>query len=232
MVRLVLVLLVLAVLAVVADRVAVRVVQDVVAARVQSAGALPAAPAVEVRGFPFLTQALRGRYDDVVVRASRVPAGTLTVESFVAQLSGVRVPLSDAVQGTVTSVPVDGLTARAVLTYADMTAAVAERGLRVTAAGGGLVRVTGSLRVLGRELEASAVSRATLEGGEVVLTAERFEVGNAAADALVSRALGDRLDVRVAVGELPYGLALTGVRVGGDGVLLDAQAAATVLAPR
>lgn len=220
------------VLAVVADRLAVRAVQDAVATRVQAAGALPTAPSVEVGGFPFLTQALRGRYDDVVVRASDVPAGTLTVEQFSAQLRGVQVPLRAAVQGAVTSVPVDGLTARAVLTYAAMTAAVADRGLRVGPAGGGLVRVTGTLRVLGRELEASAVSRATVEGGEVVVTAERFEVGSTTADALVSRALGDRLDVRVPVGQLPYGLALTGVRVGGDGIVLDAEAGATVLAPR
>ena len=227
--KLLVLLLVLAVLAVVADRVAVRVVEQTVASRVQAAGALPAPPEVEVRGVPFLTQALRGRYDDVLVRAQDVPAGTLSVDSFVAQLRGVQVPLSDAVQGSVTSVPVEALTARAVLSYADMSAVVADRGLRIGAAGGGLVRVTGTLRVLGRDLEASAVSRPVLEGSEVVITAERFEVGSALADDLVSRALGNRLDFRVAVGQLPYGLQLTGLRAGGDGVVLEARADGAVL---
>ena len=230
--RLLVVLLVLLVLAAVADRLAVRAVQQVVAARLQSAGGLPTTPEVEVGGVPFLTQALRGRYDDVTVRAASVPAGTLTVRSFDAQLSGVQVALSDAARGDVTSVPVDALSARALLGYPEMSAALADRGLRVAPAGGGRVRVTGTLTVLRRQLEASAISRATLEGDEVVVTAERFEVGSAVADAVVSRALGDRLDFRIAVGQLPYGLSLAGLTVGGDGVVLRASAAATVLTPR
>jgi hypothetical protein len=222
-------LLLLAVVAVVADRVAARAVEQVVAARLAETGQLEALPEVEVRGTPFLTQAARGRYDDVVVRASGVQAGELRVRSFVAQLQGVQVPLRDAVAGEVEEVPVDALTARAVLTYADLSAVVADRGLRVSSAGEGRARVTGTVRVLGQDIEASAVSRPTLEGGEVVVTAERIEVGNSVADAVLSAALGNRLDFRVEVGELPYGLELTGLRAGADGVVLQARSDGAVL---
>jgi hypothetical protein len=230
--RLVVVLVVLGVLLAVADRVAVRVSEGEIAARVQAAGGLDELPEVEVRGVPFLTQALRGRYDDVVVRAEGVQAGTVCTHLFVARLRGVHVPLGDVVRREVTSVPVDTFTAQAVLTYRDLTQAVADRGLRVEAAGGGRVRVTGSVQVLGRALEASAVSRPVLEGGTVVVTAESFEVGNAVADAVLSRALGNRLDFRVDVGQLPYGLQLTDLRAGGDGVVLQARSDGAVLTSR
>jgi hypothetical protein len=231
-VRLVVVLLVLGVVAVVADRWTARAVERAVAQQLLLSGGLTSLPEVEIRGTPFLTQAVRGRYDDVVVRAEGVQAGQVRVRQFVAQLTGVQVPLGDVVAGRVVAVPVDGLTARAVLSYADLSAAVADRGLRLAPAGGGLVRVTGTARVLGRELEAAAVSRPELVDGTVVVTPERFEVGNDLADAVLTRALGDRLDVRLDVAALPYGLALTSLRAGGDGIVLQARSDGAVLSAR
>jgi hypothetical protein len=119
-----------------------------------------------------------------------------------------------------------------VLSYADLSAAVTDRGLRLAPAGGGLVRVTGTARVLGRELEATAVSRPELVDGTVVVMPERFEVGNDLADAVLTRALGDRLDVRLDVAALPYGLALTSLRAGGDGIVLQARSDGAVLSAR
>lgn len=223
-------LLVLVGLVVVADAVAVRVTERTVAVRLQEAGGLATTPEVEVRGWPFLTQALRGRYEDVVVRARDAPAGQLRISSFVAQLTGLRVPLGEVLSGSVQQVPVERVTARAVITYADLTAAVAPQGLRVSADGPGLVRVTGSVQVLGRAMEATAVSRPTLDGTTLVVTAERFEVGNGMADAVLSRGLGNRFDFRIDLGALPYGLQLTGLVAANDGVVLTASATDAVLA--
>lgn len=214
---------------VVADRLAVHAVEQTVAARLVEAGALRERPEVEVRGTLFLTQAARGRYDDVVVRVDTVQAGTLRVQQFVAQLRGVDVPWRDAMAGEVERVPVHALTARAVLTYTDLTLVVEDRGLRVESAGGGRARVTGTVRVLGRRLEVTAISRPTLKGREIVVTAERFEVGSTVADVVLSTALGNRLDFRVLLGELPYGLELTDLRAAGDGVVLHARSDGAVL---
>lgn len=223
-----LVVVVLALLGV-AEVVGPRLVEGVVATRVQDAGGLAATPDVEVRGRPFLLQAVRGRYEDVVVRAVDVPAGPLSFDSLVTQLTAVEVPLADAVTGRVGAVPVGRLSTRAVIGYDDLTALVSDRGLRVSSAGGGRARVTGSLEVLGRTLEASAVSRPTLQDGQLVITAEQFEVGNAVADALLSGALGNRLDFTVALQELPYGLQPRSVDAGPSGVVVVAQAVDTVL---
>jgi hypothetical protein len=71
------VLLVLGAGLVAGDLVASGVAERSIAQRVQQSGGLPERPEVEVRGRPFLLQALRGRYDDVVVRSAEVPAGQL-----------------------------------------------------------------------------------------------------------------------------------------------------------
>ena len=225
------VLLVLGALLVVADVAASRAAERGIAERVRQAAELPELPEVEVHGRPFLLQALRGRYDDVVVRSVDVPAGELRFASLVTELRGARVPLRQALEASTAPVPVESLSARAVVTYEALSAPVEDRGLRVVGAEDGLVRVTGSLDVLGRTLEATAVSRPELEDGEIVVTAERFEVGSSVADSLLSRALGRRLDFQVDVGELPYGLTLTGLDAGPDGVVLTADATDTVIAP-
>lgn len=232
LVVLVVVLLALGAVLVVADLAALRAAERGIAERVQQSGDLPARPQVEVHGRPFLVQALRGRYDDVVVRSAEVPTGQLSLSNVVTQLRGVRMPLRSALSETGRPVPVASLTTRAVVSYEALTDSLRDRGLRVVPAEDGLVRVTGSIQVLGRTLEASAVSRPELEDGEIVVTAERFEVGSSVADALLSRSLGNRLDFRVDLGELPYGLVLTSLRAGPDGVALTAAATDTVLPPR
>ena len=222
---------VLVVLAVVGDRVAKSVAERVIAGRLADAGSTLATPTVHVHGFPFLTQAIRGRFDDVTVDAADVRIGTLRARRFIAELHGVRVPLSAALSRQVTSVPVDGLTSTAVLSYADLGSAVADRGLTVSSAGGGRALVTGRLTLLGQTLQASAVSLPTLQDSTVVVTAERYEVGHRAADAILSRALGSRLDFRLRLGPLPYGLHVTGLTTTPDGVVLSARSAGTVLRP-
>lgn len=229
---LVVVPLVLGAVLVVADLAASAAAERGIAQRVQQSGGLAARPEVEVRGRPFLVQALRGRYDEVVVRSADVPAGQLSFAGVETELRGVRVSLRQALSFSGAPVPIDALSTRAVVTYETLSASVRDRGLRVVGAQDGLVRVTGGVEVLGRTLEATAVSRPELADGEIVVTAERFEVGSAVADSVLSRGLGNRLDFRVELGELPYGLALTSLRAGPDGVVLTAAATDTVLPPR
>jgi hypothetical protein len=68
-----------------------------------------------------------------------------------------------------------------------------------------------------------------VDGGDLVVTAEAFEVGNEAVDALLSRALRGRLDLRVPIAGLPYGLEVTGIEVRATGVTVLASAGRTVL---
>lgn len=221
-------LLVLLVLLVAADRVAAQVAARAVAAQAQAAAELSAEPEVTLGGFPFLTQALSGRYDRVEVRAEGVTTPDLTLRRLDATLSGVRVPLSAALSGSVDSAPVERIAARALVGFDELSRRSGDRRLVVSAAGE-QVRVSGSVDVLGRTVSAAAVSRVEVVEGDVVVTAESIEVDGSPADDLLARALRGLLDLRIPITGLPYGLQVSGVEVTADGVVVLATARATVL---
>ena len=205
--RLLVPLLVLAALLVGADLVAVRVAEGVIAGQAQATGRFSSRPEVDVRGFPFLTQALPA----ATTTSGCAPPGRSSgqqVERLDVALRGVRLPLADALSGDVASLPVDGLRGEVLLGYPYLSQQ-AGRGLQVSAAGE-LLRVRGSVEVLGRTVTAAALSQVRLDdAGRVVVRAQRFE---GVAEGLTGL-LGDRFDFRVPVDGLPYGLALTGLRV-------------------
>lgn len=64
-------------------------------------------PAVRINGFPFLTQALAGRYRSVDVVAPMIAFGSLRELEVRAHLEGVTAPLSDLVASGARSVRVD-----------------------------------------------------------------------------------------------------------------------------
>jgi hypothetical protein len=221
----------LAICAVAADRVSLALTERAVAAQLQTSGGLSARPDVSIRGVPFLTQAFAGTYDDVHVSAAEVTAGGGRLSKLDVTLRGVHVPLSAALSGSVDAVPVDGLRATVLLSYADMAAQLRDRRLTIAPAGDQL-RVSGSVQVLGRTVTASTISTVTLSGASVVVTAKRFEVGNAVASRAVTAALAGRFDFVIRVGQLPYGLTMSSLRVRTEGVVATADAAHTVLRRR
>jgi hypothetical protein len=224
-------LVVLLGLLLVADRAGAAVASRAVAAQVQASAGLPAEPEVDIPGFPFLTQALAGRYERVEVEAVGVPTGELTLSRLDATLTGVRVPLSEVLSGSVADVPVERVQARALVGYDELVRLSGDRRLSLAPSGDRL-RVTGSLEVLGQTLSATAVSRVEVVEGDLRVVAESYEVGDAAADDLVTRALGDRFDLRIPVTGLPYGLRLTDVQVDPSGLVVRATATDVVLAGR
>ena len=199
----------------------------------QRSGGFTSRPEVDVRGVPFLTQALAGRYDRIDVVARDVPAGEVAgapveVSRLAATLRGARVPLEDALSGGVTSVPVDRVDARVLLPFSVLQRRTDVVDLTVEPEGDRL-RLRGSVEVLGQEVAGSARSRITAQDGAVVVTAERVDVGNEVANDLLSRALEGRFDLRVPIGGLPYGLEVEGVTVQPDGLSVTARATDTVL---
>lgn len=209
-----------------ADRLAAAAAGRAVAGRLRTSAGLSTTPSVKITGFPFLTQALRGRYDALQVHAKDVRQDGVTVTALDARLRDVRVPLSDVLGGHVRSVPVGSLSARARVSYAELSAASGNRHLQFSPAQDGAVRVAGDLSVLGAGVKAAAVSRLSLQGSTLVLTSQTAKVGGVDLGGLASG-----LDLKVPVGGLPYGLRPTGVSTGPDGVVLRAEGGATVLRP-
>lgn len=210
-----------------ADRVAEHVAEGVLAD--QLADQLGARPSVEIGGFPFVTQALRGRYDDLRLHADRVDRAGLVLRDVTADLSGARVPLSEALTGSVRAVPVARVSAGGVVAYADLPAADLH-GLTLAAAPTG-VRVSGTVRVLGQDVSASAVSSVRLEGSTLAVAPTSLQVGGVTATGAVAAALRGRLDLRVPLGDLPYGVRLSSVTAGPEGLRAAGTARDLVLQP-
>ena len=213
-----------------ADRVAVNVAESQVSTRLGASSGLHGAPAVDITGFPFLTQAVAGRYDDVRISLTAAqlgqPAGTRADVS----LHGVHVPLSSVLSGSVRTVPVDRIDGTATLSYALLSARLGP-GTTLVREGNGL-RITRTVDVLGQSFPLTAVGTVTLSGRDIVLHVTKAAgVGVQVPSFVLDRAAG-LLGLRYAVPALPLGLTLTSVRPAAAGVEVGIGATNAVLAAR
>ena len=214
-------------LVLVADRVAVGFAEDRVAEQVAEKGGLAGTPEVDIDGFPFLTQAVGGRYDEVRISLTADQLGQPEGTSADVVLRGVEVPLSSVLAGSVQEVPVERIDGTATLSYALLSAQLGS-GTELEREGDGL-RITRTLEVLGQQVRLTATGQVALEGNDLVVDVE--EASGAGVDVpgfLLDRAT-DLLDLRYPVPALPFGLQLTGVRPAADGVDIRVEATDTVL---
>jgi hypothetical protein len=223
---LVVVLLVLGLL-VLADRVAVGYAEDEVAQQMAEQGGLAGTPDVDITGFPFLTQAVGGRYDEVSIALTAAQLGQPEGTRADVVLRGVEVPLSGVLSGSVQEVPVDRVDGTATLSYALLSAQLGAD-TELTREGEGL-RITRTVEILGQQLRLTTAGQVTLDGNDLVVdVADAAGAGVEVPYFLLEQAAG-LLDLRYAVPALPFGLQLTGVRPADDGVVLTVEATDTVL---
>jgi hypothetical protein len=222
------VLVVLGGLFAVADRITVAVAENKAAQQAQVTEGLSSKPHVSIEGFPFLTQVLSGKLDDVKVTAEGLAADEggqrVRFESLHADLRGVK--LSDGFRRAVA----DHADGQVFITYPDIQAAIGVPGLRVSYGGPAqdgkaLVKLAGP--VLGSEL--NVVSEVSVRGDDsVVLHARSLPA------AVTALGLGDqvrqRIDVVLSIAHLPRGLALTGIATAPDGISVSAGGTHVVLA--
>lgn len=217
--KLLVTLVVLAALLVGGDRIAVHYVDRAVGDRMQEDGRLDTRPDVDVRGFPFLTQALRGVYDRTEVHVRDLTRNGFTVSRLDVTVLGARIPLKEV--GKTQQIPVEGLQATAVVSYYELAHESGLAGLTVAPAGD-RVAVTGTVA----GAKATATSTVTLRGDRIIVAAQSLKAVG------VSLPLKGVLDFSVRVPTLPYGLKLTGAVVRADGVHLTASIGRTVLTPQ
>jgi hypothetical protein len=211
----------------VADRFAVGLAEDKVAEQLAAKGGLHGTPRVDITGFPFLTQAVAGRYEDVRIALTAEQLGQPAGTRADIELHGVHVPLSSVVSGSVERVPVDRIDGTATLSYAVLSAQLG--GDSTLRAEGDGLRITKTVELLGQTIPLTAVGTVALDGNRLVVDVQK--AAGAGVDVpgfLVSRA-SDLLDLRYDVPALPFGLQLTGVTPAEDGVHLRVQAKDTVL---
>lgn len=219
--------LVLGALFVVADRMGVAVAEDRVAEQIAEQGGLPGPPEVDIAGFPFLTQALSGKYDEVRIALTAADLGQPDGTDADVALRGAEVPLSDVLDGSVQQVPVDRVDGTATLSYALLSAQLGGD-TRLEREGDGL-RITRTVELLGQQVPLTAAGDVTVEGSDLVVHVEEAAGAGVELPEVVLDQAVDLLDLRYTVPPLPFGLQLTDVRPADDGVVVDVEATGTVI---
>jgi hypothetical protein len=228
--RMLLALIVLAVVLVGLDYGARLAAQAVIARQVQTSQQLPQPPNVRVSGFPFLTQALRGRYERVDLRMQGVPAGgQLRLGLLDVRLDGVHLPLSALSGSGRTAIPVDRVHVSGSATFAELDAAVATAIPSATATvhfsdgGGGQLRITVTYRGAGAPVTASGLARLSLSRDSVTVNVDPQTLTQVPAP--LRETIARLVTQTVQLQRLPLGLVPSRVTVGPEGVTARAEAA-------
>ncbi|GAB7045556.1 hypothetical protein JCM9534A_06820 [Catenuloplanes indicus JCM 9534] len=191
----------------VADRVAAALAGDRLAARLSCAAGTTGDVDVTVRGFPFLTQLVRGEFDGAGLRADRVTVRDLTLDQVRVEARGLR--------GT----SVDALTASAVLPYTVLSG----RGLPGAEFGGdgGRLTITTSVPVRGLTMPATVYADLAVDGNGLTVTPGEIELTGLGLRVPASR-LPDGLAAArtVPLPTLPDGLAYQRISATAGGLLL------------
>ncbi len=249
LIRWLVILVILAVGFVVADRALVHVAQQKIAIAIQDDGHLANRPTVRVHGFPFVTQAVRGRYTDIEVTAtdlfSSVPATSAAAASGVGagadtgtraadigargstltlDLRGVRIPLVEAASGHVASVAITQASGAVTVTFADLERAAKVPGLSLSAGQqANEVAVTESVEVAGVPVKETLNATLTTAGHTITSHAAQLTGSAARLSAQVLAALRAHASFSIVVPGLPPGLRLGQVSVGVSGVELPVE---------
>jgi hypothetical protein len=238
--RIAIALAVLVLLLVVADRVAARIAStEAVSQIVKHSQGLTRRPTVSFGGFPFLTQVAFGDYTDIRIGIEGITLpGPVRVDSVTGHLQGAHIPLSTAIGGKVSTIPVDHVAATVALRYADLNSFLAHQPgqLRLAGRHGG-VQVTGRAVVAGQAIKVSGSARFRAENGGLVIAPTALHVagggtlGGLLGDAGVG--LGGALSafpaVSVPLPDLPFHLRLTSLHADAGGIVASAAADHIVL---
>ncbi|GAB2816226.1 DUF2993 domain-containing protein [Actinocorallia aurea] len=112
-----------------ADRFAESRAEAEVARQVAVQYRLTSEPAVSFGGFPFLTQALSGKYDSVDIEIGDYADQGVTFQDVALRVEGLNAPLSDLMSGDSSSITADKAIASAVIPYGVVQKQLAERGV-------------------------------------------------------------------------------------------------------
>jgi hypothetical protein len=207
--------------------------EALLARNIQNATGVIEPPVVDVRGFAFVPQVVRGAYNEVHVTTRGIASGPLRIDRVDSQLFDVRVPFHDVLVQDIRRVGVSRSTEDVTLRYEDLNAYFNATGrpLQLAPADSGEAQLTGVVDVLRQRIQVSA--KVTLSVADEVLriTPRQISTGNATLNQASRLLLGQRLALTVPLGTLPFGHQLTSAAASPDGIQLSAQGAAIIVQP-
>jgi hypothetical protein len=192
------------------------VAEDVMASKIQQQG-LTNKPSVSIGGFPFLTQVASKDFRQVGISDTNQVAGPVTIRSFSAEASGIKLNSFAYSSGTIGS-----LHGTALISFASLGNTLAQKigplgsllngaGLNLSAAGPDEVKASLNLLVV----SGSAVWRVSR------LSGDRLNIRLVSSDGLPASLLGSMQDVTLQIPKLPLGLTIDSFSVTSAGVVGD-----------
>jgi LmeA-like phospholipid-binding len=217
--KLLIALVVLAVLFVAADRIGAAVAANQVSDRLAATYGLSEKPGVTITGFPFLTQAVSGDYQQIDISANQIEADGATLHDLTVRLTGVHAPISQVFGGSSGTVTADRATGSALVDFATVERRLPP-GFRLTPDGENLM-VSGRLSYHGISIPVSATVTLAVSGAGIRVTPKDVTIADGFS--LPGSYLA-QLRTVVPLGGLPLHLHLTSVRVTPDGLRVGAAA--------
>ncbi|MDQ1628822.1 MAG: hypothetical protein QOI54_2566 [Actinomycetota bacterium] len=204
--------LAVALLGVVGDRVAHHLVTNEAEKRLRAQGLSD--PSVEVTGFPFLTQLLARRFDQVRVAGPALTRDRVRAKSVSATATDVHVP-----QGG--RVVVGTITARGTISYTEVLRQAGQRGLTLRRASGDEVTLRREITVLGQTVAVSARGRVEADGRRIRVVPRGLQLqGGGAVSPPLAASLTDRLSLTYPVRGLPRGVRIDRITAADDGFVV------------
>jgi LmeA-like phospholipid-binding len=248
------VLVVLIGLAVAADYAAAALTESVVSREMRAELNLVDDPSVRINGFPFLTQAIAGRYRSVDVTADHIPVGPLRDVQVRTQLRDVTAPLSQLLAGSrtvsvreaegtvrigapdierllpgaVDKFYIDGIDADGLQKAVDDGADPALLQLDPATA----ARLGGTVDVLGSKQQVNVIAELQLAAGQAQIVPRDVRLGDTDADPLpvaVQRTLSKLFTIRLDPGNLPLQVTPTTLRATNGGLEISGLTGRLVL---
>jgi hypothetical protein len=214
-------------LVIAADRITAALAESAVAKRIDQQSPFVDSNSkahVSIHGFPFLTQALAGRYDDIQVTGNGLTIDEVNNVSLDAHMHGVHVPLSNAINRDVKSLPIDHINATATVPFAEAARLTGIDGLQLSDNNGALhVSLGVSVPTMG-DVVASADADVHLNGNRLTYQVGQIKLNGAAIPAALSSPVQQQMNGALTLPQLPYHLQVTGVRATPAGIEATARA--------
>ncbi len=211
------IIIVLAILLTIANFVGKAVAENDMADQFTANG-FPVKPSVNIEGFPFLTQVVAKDFRKVVITASNIPAGPVTISTLDATITGMH--LNSSWNGAT----IDHLTATAFVSLNSLTGGISSEiggaaSLTAVPDGPNQLKVTGS--VLGASASGVVEIKQT---GPQQITVELPSTGGLVGG-LVGGLLGSAASFPINLpAGVPPSLRITGLTLNGNGLTLSAAA--------
>jgi hypothetical protein len=196
-----------------------RVAQNEIAKNVAAQYQLDHTPEVSIKGFPFLTQALDGRYSEIDINVGKLTEQGVRLTDTTVALKGVTAPMSDAMHGDASKMVADTATSTATIGYDDVNKQ-APNNMKVSAQGSAL-QVRGPYSVLGITRTVSATVTVQPSGRSIRVVPQTVKAGGTAVPiGLVRQAFTFTMPVK----GLPLGTRISDVQVKPEGLRVSATA--------